>query len=175
MPATAANKKSTTVKVSKGATTLALDTKAAEALESLGIAVAPLSPAKAGDAGIAFPVTTGRLNAKTYAGSIKHTGGLRLSRGETVVDLRNFTIRVDAAPDLTAQVGSSRASIADLDLAGAEIAATKRSLSIGNVAVALSEMGAGSLNAAFQTDAFKPGMLLGTASVKTRIVGTKKK
>jgi len=175
MPATAAKKKPATVKVSKGTTTLALDKGAADALTSLGITVAPIGNAKAGEAGIAFPITTGKLNAKTYAGSIKHTGGLRLSRGETVVDLRNFTIQIDAAPDLTALAGDQRASIADLDLGEAEIKATKKTLSVGNVTVALSELGANSLNAAFQTDAFKPGLVLGTAAVKTRIVGSTKK
>ncbi len=175
MPATAAKTKTTFVKVSKGTTTLALDKGAADALTSLGIAVAPIGNAKAGEAGIAFPITNGKLNAKTYAGSIKHTGGLRLSRGETVVDLRNFTVRIDDAPDLTALAGDMRASIADLDLADAEIKATKKTLSVGNVTVALSELGANSLNAAFQTDAFKPGLVLGTAAVKTRIVGTSKK
>ena len=65
-----------------GATTLALDSGAAAALQSLGIAVAPLKPARAGDAGIAFPITAGKLDAKTYAGKIKHSGGLALRLGE---------------------------------------------------------------------------------------------
>src|SRR5689334_1091263 len=75
-----------TVKVSRGATTLALDSDTAAALTSLGLTVSPLKPAKATKAGIAFPVTNGRLNAKTYAGRISHTGGLRIASDMTKVD-----------------------------------------------------------------------------------------
>src|SRR3712207_4167722 len=98
----AAKKKS--VKLApKGATTLVLSDGAASALQSLGIAAAPLKPARAGEDGLRFPITAGKLDAKTYAGQIKHAGGLSLTRGSTRVDLRNFTINVDSAPDLTAR------------------------------------------------------------------------
>ena len=171
----AAAKKKDTIKVSRGATTLALGTDAAAALQSLNIAVAPLKPAKAGDAGIAFPVTNGKLNKTTYAGSVKHTGGLRFSRDDIVVDLRNFTIRIDEEPDLTAQIGDDRASIADLDLGDADITATKKSLTVAGVVVKLSQTGATALNKAFSTDAFEAGLVLGEATLKTKIVGAKKK
>jgi len=51
-PAAGAAKKRTVKLAPKGATTLALSKGAADALQSLGIAVAPLAPARAGDAGI---------------------------------------------------------------------------------------------------------------------------
>src|SRR3954467_8929389 len=81
VPVSAAGAKSKpkSVKVSRGATTLALDPGTAAALTSLGLTVSPLKPPKAGDAGIAFPVTNGRLDAKTYAGRISHSGGLRIA------------------------------------------------------------------------------------------------
>jgi hypothetical protein len=170
VPAATAAKKPKTIKVSRGATTLVLDSGAASALSSLDISVAPLKPSKAGEAGISFPVTNGRLNASTYAGRVKHTGGLRFSRGDTVVDLRNFTIRIDDAPDLTAAVGESRASIADLDLADADISATKKALTVGNVKVTLSSTGASALNAAFGTTAFTDDLVLGIATLKTKIL-----
>ncbi len=55
-----------------GNTTLALDPGAASALESLGVTAAPVGPATASAAGLAFPITGGRLNAKTFAGSVTH-------------------------------------------------------------------------------------------------------
>ena len=116
-PAASAAKKKTVKLAPKGATTLALSDGAASALQSLGIAAAPLKPARAGDDGLRFPITAGKLDAKTYAGQIKHVGGISLTRGATRVDLRNFVINVDGAPDLTARVGDSRVSILDLDLA----------------------------------------------------------
>ena len=70
-----ATKKAAPLKISGGTTTLALDPGTATALaKTLGIAVSPLKPARAGTSGIAFPITSGRLNAKTLAGSIGHSG-----------------------------------------------------------------------------------------------------
>jgi len=165
----AAAKSPKSVKVSRGATTLSLNTDTAAALTGLGLTVSPLKPAKVTKAGIAFPVTTGRLNAKTYAGKISHTGGLRIASASTKVDLRNFRIVVDGAPNLTAQVGNQRISIADLDLSGADISKSGRKLTIANVAVALSDTAATALNQAFGTDALTGGTPLGTATVVTKI------
>ena len=129
-PAASAAKKKTVKLAPKGATTLALSDGAASALQSLGIAAAPLKPARAGEAGLRFPITAGKLNAKTYAGQIKHTGGISLTRGDTRVELRNFIINVDKAPDLTARIGSSRVSILDLDLSDAKITKSGRKLTV---------------------------------------------
>ena len=168
--AAAKSKQSGTVKVSRGATTLALDPDTAAALTSLGLTVTPLSPATVSNAGVAFPITTGRLNAKTYAGEIRHTGGLRIASTSTHVDLNNFRIVIDGAPHLTAQVGSGdRITIADLDLSGATITPKGKTLTVTGVGVALSDTAAGALNQAFGTDALKGGTPLGTATVKTRV------
>ena len=167
-PAASAAKKKTVKLAPTGATTLALSDGAASALQSLGIAAAPLKPAKAGEAGLRFPITAGKLNAKTYAGQIKHVGGISLTRGDTRVELRNFIINVDSAPDLTARVGSSRVSIMDLDLSGAKISKSGRKLTIAGVKATLTKTAADALNAAFATDAFAEGLEIGTATVSGR-------
>lgn len=59
-PAPAAAKAKTAI-LHGGATTVALDTGAAGALESLGISVPPAKPAFAGEEGVSFPITVGRL------------------------------------------------------------------------------------------------------------------
>jgi hypothetical protein len=167
-PAASAGKKKTVKLAPKGATTLALSDGAASALQSLGIAAAPLKPARAGDDGLRFPITAGKLDAKTYAGKIKHVGGISLTRGATRVDLRNFIINVDAAPDLTARVGDSRVSILDLDLSDAKITKSGRRLTIAGVKATLTKTAADALNAAFETDAFAEGLEIGTATVSGR-------
>jgi hypothetical protein len=167
--ASAGHGKKKTVKLApKGATTLALSDGAASALQSLGIAAAPLKPARAGDDGLRFPITAGKLNAKTYAGQIKHAGGISLTRGSTRVDLRNFVINVDEAPDLTARVGDARVSILDLDLSDAEISKSGRRLTIAGVKATLTKTAADALNGAFGTDAFAEGLEIGTATVSGR-------
>ena len=117
-PAAAKPKKS--LKLSRGATTLTLDKGAIDALTSLGIAAAPLAPATADGADLAFPITTGRVKAKTLAGTIRHTGGLALSRDATRVELRNFIIDTKKA-ELTARVGNARIAILDLDLSKVKV------------------------------------------------------
>ena len=108
--APAAAKPKHALKLSRGATTLTLDKGALDALTSLGIAAAPLAPATADGADLAFPITTGRVQKTTLAGKIRHTGGLSLSRGATRVELRNFVIDTEKAV-LTARAGNARLAI----------------------------------------------------------------
>jgi hypothetical protein len=163
----AAKPKSTALKLSRGATTLTLDKGATDALASLGIAAAPLAPATADGADLAFPITTGRVKAKTLAGTIRHTGGLVLRREATSVELRNFVIDTKKSV-LTARAGNARLAILDLDLSEVKVAKKGKRLTVSGVSATLTQGAADALNGAFQTDAFKQGLLIGTAVVKTR-------
>ena len=164
----AAKSKSSTLKLSRGATTLTLDKGATDALASLGIAAAPLAPATAEGADLAFPITGGRVKAKTLAGAIRHSGGLSLSLEATRVDLRNFVIDTKQAV-LTARAGDARIAILDLDLSDVKVAKKGRRLTVSGVSATLTKGAADALNGAFQTDAFKEGLLIGTAVVETRV------
>ena len=119
-PAAAKHKHGKTLKLSRGATTLTLDKGATDALTALGIAAAPLAPATADGADLAFPITTGRVDKKTLAGTIRHSGGLALSRDATRVELRNFVIDTKQAV-LTARAGDTRLAILDLDLSKVKV------------------------------------------------------
>jgi hypothetical protein len=156
------------VELAGGATTLALDQGAAQALQSLNIQAAPIDPATAGGGGLSFPITGGKANAETFAGSIRHSGGIRLSRGDTVVDLTAFTIKVDSSPDLTARVGDARVSILDLDLSQLEASVRGRGIELSGVRATLTAAAAQALNQAFSTGAFEEGLLVGTATVSAR-------
>ena len=163
----AAKPHKTTLKLSRGATTLTLDKGALDALTSLGIAAAPLAPATADGADLAFPITTGRVNKRTLAGTIRHTGGLSLTRDTTRVELRNFVIDTKRAV-LTARAGNARLAILDLDLSKVKVAKKGKRLTVSGVSATLTKGAADALNGAFQTDAFKQGLLIGTAVVRTR-------
>lgn len=174
-----------TIKVSLGATTLTLDPAVATALE--GVTIKVLRPARSTADGPAFPITQGRLAVtKTngaitkVTGAIAHTGGLQLSKDGKTVRLRNFIIKLDDAPDLTAQVklgkgAAARTSVFDLapDLAKISVEGTKKhkkTVTATGVVVKLNATSAGLLNSYFGTN-FAPGDPIGTAVVKTRIVG----
>ena len=148
-----------------GDTTLVLDPGAASALGNLGVTVAPISPAKASGPGLSFPITGGRLNAKTFAGSVTHSGGIAVTAGGTRVELTRFTINVDAAPDLTALVGGERVSILSLDLSGLTSSVKGRRVTLGGVKASLTAAAAGALNGAFGVTAFTEGLVLGTATL----------
>jgi len=168
--APAAAKSKGSLKLSRGTTTLSLDKGAVDALTSLGIAAAPLKPARAGADGLAFPITTGRVNATSLAGTIRHTGGLSLTKGSTRVELRNFVIDTKKSV-LTARVGNARLAILDLDLSKVKVAAKGRKLTVSGVSATLTKGAADALNGAFGTDAFTEGLKIGTAVVKTRVAG----
>ena len=67
------------------------------AADSLGVTVAPLTGRN-----LAFRITGGDIDLENAAGEILHSGGLSLSAGETVVELKSFAIDTSAAePVLT--------------------------------------------------------------------------
>jgi hypothetical protein len=156
-------------KLRGGATTLALDPGTAAALTSAGISVSPIGPAGAGQEGIAFPITGGRVATDPVGGRIAHSGGLRLRDADTV-RLRKLVLRLDAAPDLTARVGGRRVSILDLDLSQVQLALERRRLTVSGVRATLSADGAAALNQAFGTQ-LPAGLTIGTATVDARLGG----
>ena len=149
-----------------GATSLALDPGAAQALATLGISAAPAAPATArSDGSLAFPITGGKVDAKSLAGSITHSGGLTLSRGATTVTVTDFTIETAPAPKLTALLGTARFDLATLDLSAAKVATSERTVTVGPVTAKLTKAAADALNQAFGTTAFAEGLSIGTATV----------
>jgi len=153
------------VALRSGTTTVALDAGAGAALQSLGIAAAPI-----GSDALAFPITGGRVNASSYAGSITHSGGIALSRGATRVELTSFTIDIDDTPELTALVGGTRVPIVSVDLAALKASVSGRTITLSGAALKLTAAAAGALNQAFATTAFTEGLLLGTASIQAKAV-----
>jgi len=159
----------------RGSTTVALDPTAAGALQSLGIEVAPVKPARAGSKGISFPITFGVVDSETLAGQIRHSGGLRFTQGDTTVYLTRFFIDIDDSPSLSGLVGAApntgdRAELFDLDLSNLEVKAGKRYIKLSGVTLSLTAGAADALNGAFGAGAepFTEGLVIGTATVKAR-------
>jgi len=137
---------------SGGSTSLALHPGAAQALQQLGITAS----------GTEYPITGGKVDARTLAGQITHSGGLTLTRGSTVVNLTDFTI---APPVLSGLVGGSRADLLALDASDARVRVAGSRVIVANVVGRLTAGAAQALNQAFGTDAFREGLTLGTATV----------
>jgi hypothetical protein len=150
-----------TVELTGGATTLALDQGAASALQSLGITAAPI-----GSSSLSFPITGGNVNAKTFAGTIAHSGGISLTKGSTTVALTDFEIGIDDTPELTALVGGNRVGILTVDLSALKASVDAGKVTLSGAALKLTGAAAGALNQAFGTTAFTEGLLLGTATTE---------
>ena len=161
----------TKITLGGGATTLALDPGAADALTGLGLTVSPIDEAAVTDGGIAFPIRSGSIDLRSLTAAISHKGGLRIASATTTVDLLRPRIVLDGGLFLTARVGADRIKIADLKLKGVGVKLALPSLTLSNVGVELSDEAAAALNAAFGTDALAGGLKLGTASVTTSITG----
>jgi hypothetical protein len=148
-----------------GVTTLRLDDGAAQALRDLNITPGVVGNATAGGAGLGFPITGGKVDAATLAGSIRHSGGISLTRGDTRVELTDFTIGIDDSPALSALVGGQRVEILSLDVSGITRSVRGRTIVVQGVVARLTAAAAGALNQAFSTDAFREGLTIGTATV----------
>ena len=150
--------------LAEGDTRLTLDPGAAALLTGAGISASPVGPATASGGALAFPITGGSLGTAGVSGEVRHSGGIRLSEGGTTVDLTEFTIKLDGAPDLTALVGASRVSILNLDLSQATVSVGKRNgaVRVEGVRATLTAAAAAALDAAFGVTTFEEGQLLGT-------------
>lgn len=164
--ATADKRGATYIVLTGGRTTLALDKKTAAALTSNGVTVAPVSEAKAGKAGISFPIQGGLINAKTLGGNITHSGGLVFTAGGKSLTIRDFTVST-TKKTLTAWVDEvgARIPVLNLKLGKAKVKATAKHLTVSNIHVTLQKGAAQALNGYFATSLFKGGLPVGKVTV----------
>lgn len=162
-------------------TALTTDPGTTTALFGAGIIPFPLAPSAitptSDAARYTFPITGGRVDAKTLAGTIRHSGGLLLAQragmGWKALSLAKFTIHVTGSPYLSAVVnGGQRVAIANLELGGAQITKYVKNgrafVSIKNVGVTLNATAMGAVNSTFGT-ALPDSVKLGTANVLARV------
>ncbi len=146
-------------------TVLALDSGTAKVLKDNKIKVAPIDPASASDAGIAFPITGGEIDSESLAGTIDHSGGLKFSAGGTSVELTDFVVDT-AAETLTATAPDGSALVTlDLDLGGLERSDEGGAIVLSGITAALSSDGADALNSSFKVKLFEGGLAIGDVTV----------
>ncbi|MBN2203782.1 MAG: hypothetical protein JW767_02055 [Thermoleophilia bacterium] len=169
-----------------GATNVRTDPDTTTLLFSAGIIPLPMAPTTVTPtvdaARYRNPITGGRLDSKTLAGKIRHSGGILLARRNadntwTSLSLERFTIRIDGTPDLTALVaGTVRVPIATLDLSAARITTVREHghiyLKIANVGVTLNKTATDAIEATFfgGDDVLPDEVKLGTARVFARTI-----
>ena len=164
-----ANEKSTTVHLDGGHTALTLDEGTAGVLADNGVSVAPIDGAEAEGRTFTFPITGGRVDSETVAGTIEHSGGIRFSAGDTTLSVEDFVIDTEDGV-LTARVSGTetRIPLLDLDLSDASIDRDDGRVVVSDVRATLTGDAAGALNKTFDTTLFSEGLKIGDATVTAK-------
>lgn len=151
-----------------GATGLALDPAALQAIVGLGLTPGVVAPATLAGTTVSFPITGGVAQLDLSGGTVAHSGGISLTKGATVVRLTDFEIRLGTAVQLFAALngGAQKVAILDLSLSGVTPAVSGRSIALAGVEARLTQGAADALNAAFGVNGFAAGLLLGRATVQ---------
>jgi hypothetical protein len=160
-------------------TAIKLDQGFVDALTSLKLTPGTVGTAKLEDGSLIFPITGGNVTvfkpgqvSPYVIGQIQHEGsGLSLTAGGTKVELTNFNVdpgvsRVYGDVLVNGEVAASNAFLFQLDGRTLEPLKTEGNDAIlTGTKVEISEVAAPLLNDTFKTDAVKPGLLVGIATI----------
>ena len=158
-----------TVHLDGGSTTLAVDRGTLGVLVENKVAVTPIRGASAKGRSFTFPITGGRVDAKTVAGTIEHSGGLQFAAGGKKLRVQDFVIDTRKGV-LTARVSGTktRVPLLKLNLSDADIDRSSGKVVVGNVRATLTAEAAAALNKTFGVSLFKRGLKIGVAKVSAR-------
>jgi hypothetical protein len=129
--------------ISSGTTTLTINAKLLKSATQAGIKITAVKPAKIKGSKATFAVTGGEIEAVTGAGTVTHSGGLKITWGKKSVALKSFTVST-SGKSLSAKVGGKTIKVASL----AGVSATRLGFGNGITAkkVKLTSAGANALN-----------------------------
>lgn len=158
-----------TVKVKGGSTSLTVDRSTAAVLTKNKVTVTAVHGAGGKAPTFWFPITGGSVDPKTAAGTITHSGGLKIAAGKKSVVVKDFTIDTKKGV-LTARIAgtSTRIPLLTLDASKAKISSSKGRLVVTGVKATLTAEAAAALNSTFHVTLFSKGLSIGTAAVYAR-------
>jgi hypothetical protein len=150
-----------------GRTEVAVDAGTLGVIAGAGIAPGVLAPATLTGTTASFPILQSKVKVGLASGTIRHSGGISLSRAGTVVEAKDFDIRLGASPVLDATVGgaSPKAPILDLDLSGANTTVNGSEVTVTPVPAKVSSTLSTALTGVFALPA-TTGAPFGVATVK---------
>lgn len=169
-------------------TSVALDSGFVSALQSLEVAPSPSGNATVKDGVAKFPITGGNVTVYKpgavdpyVQGSLMHQGsGLKLTKGDTTVQLENFVVDPGKPATLTGRVLANGQVVAEstklFDLDGSTLQpittdAQAGTATLQGTTVKLSDGAATALNGAFKTEALKGGTTVGIATIVVKLPG----
>jgi len=174
-----ANKVTAIPSLSGVGTSVKIDAGTADALKSLGVALAPIGSAafEASTSTITFPITSGYaeihsdLNVQPgyIQGSIAHEGsGFSLSAGSTKVELRDFVVDPGNSMLYGTVGGTPKVPLLFLDGTNVKVSMEGSDVVLQGTVAKLTDTAAGALNNAFNVSALKAGIPLGTVRLQAK-------
>jgi hypothetical protein len=169
--------------LSGGGTSVKIDAGTAEALKSLGLALAPSGAAtfEASSSTITFPITSGYAEIHSdpavkpgyIQGSIAHEGsGFSLSAGSTKVELSDFVVDPGNSMLYGTVGGSPKVPLLVLDGTAVKVSMEGSDVVLQGTVAKLTDTAAGALNKAFNVTALKAGLPLGTVRLVAKGAAT---
>jgi hypothetical protein len=160
-------------------TAVALDKGFTDALTQLELTPGVVGSAKLTDGSLVFPITGGNVTVfepgavdPYVIGQVQHEGsGFSLTAGDTTVEITNLNVdpgvsKVYGDVAVNGEVAASSVPVFNLDGRTLNPLETQGNQAIlEGTKVQISEVAAPLLNDVFKTDAVKPGLLVGTATI----------
>jgi hypothetical protein len=129
--------------IKSGTTTLTINSGFNKKAKKAGIKITAVKPSKIKGTKATFAVTGGEIEPATGAGSISHSGGLKITWGKKSVTLKSFTVDT-TKKSLSAKVGGKTVKVASL--AGTSTARLGFGATVSAKKVKLTKAGAKALN-----------------------------
>ena len=163
--ASSASAADTTTAKATGTTTIKLSTSLRSTLRRSGTSLSGLSPARRGATAVKLPLTSATIDPETQGGTINHSGSLRFRRAKRSIVMKSFRVAIDPkGSSISASIGGSRVRVFDVDLSGIAVKQSRRKLTLSNLGVKLTAIGASRLNRALGTTRYRSGASFGVAS-----------
>ena len=157
-------------------TAVKLDAGTADALKSLGVAVAPTGTGKfdAGTGTVSFPITGGFVaihSDRSYqpgyiAGNVVHEGsGLKFSKGNQSIEVSDFVVDPGTSTLTATAGGKPGIPLLSLDGTNVNVSTSGSDVVLQGTVAKLTATGASALNSTFGVSAFKEGIPLGVVTL----------
>lgn len=146
-------------------TSVLLNPATVSALKKANITITPVAPATAKKTLLVFPVNGGQVVTATLAGTVNHTGGVKISANGKSVELNNPVIDTNTK-QITATVAGTTVPVFDLNLAAVRKATGPNGTVVAtDVKLTTTAQASSTLNTALGTTAFKGGENFGVATL----------
>jgi hypothetical protein len=155
-----------------GTTTVKLSTALTNAMKKGRVQLKGVSPAKRGDTAVKLPLTSATVDTEAGSGTLNHSGSLKFTRRGRSITLKAFRLAITpSASTITVTIGSSSVRAFNVDASAVKIKQTTKKVTLSDLKVTLTPIGASRLNRALKIQRFKSGMALGVGSASVNLTG----